>query len=197
LAPVDRQCRREPVWQCSAVREGKRAVLGIEVWAMQPRPPPPPELSTTRRRPEPRFWFSSTRELEELALGKGRAEARMKRKTARVHSHHLHPLTRCHGACRLEAQTVDSQPSAPAHATASSRAPAVACRRSHMPRRRAKFRQRVRGDAFLVRPDISPIKVCPTRRRRDRRQGGDIVGRPPIGSAPQLRRRARQCCRRR
>ena len=82
-----------------SARGGKRAVLETEVWTMLPLTPLPPELSPTRRRLEPRFWFSPARELEELALGKGRAEAEMKRKTARVHSRPPRPLTRCHGAC--------------------------------------------------------------------------------------------------
>jgi hypothetical protein len=50
--------------------------------------------------------------------------------------------------CLLAARTADSRPSAPAHVTVSSRPPAVTCHRYRVRHRRAKFRQRVRGDAF-------------------------------------------------
>jgi len=79
----------------------------------------------------------------------------------------------------LAVRTGNSRPSAPAHATASSRAPAVAPARDVV----AKVSQRVRGDVLLpVWPDISPIKValmqCPRRRRRDcrgRRSHGSLT----------------------
>jgi len=119
-----------------SAREWKRAVLGIEFGAMQPPPPPCPEPSLTRRRPESRFWFSPSRELEEPALGNGRAEAERLRGCIQAPAP-ADALPRC----LLEARTADSRPSAPAHATASPIAPAVARRRSRARRRRAKFRQ--------------------------------------------------------
>ena len=59
-----------------SARDGTRAVLSLG--QCSPTHPRAPEPSSTRRRPEPRFWFPPARELEEPALGKGRAEAEMK-----------------------------------------------------------------------------------------------------------------------
>ena len=133
-----------------SAREGRRALLGIEFGALQPHPSPSP-----RSLADPTQTRTAVMVL--ASAGAPRAGAR------EGPSRGCNEMKDCEGAfrplapanalprCLLAARTADSRPSAPAHAAASSRVAAVSCRRSHARRRRAKFRQRVRGDAVSPR----------------------------------------------